>query len=111
MLSRIAARFTAWAEKWIPDAFVFALAATVYEKTSGRVMEVWTTEPGLQFYSGNFLNGTHVGKGSVKYEHRFGFCLETQHFPDSPNKPQFPTTVLNPGQTLSSSTSYRFSVR
>ena len=87
------------------------LAATVYEKTSGRVMEVWTTEPGLQFYSGNFLNGTHVGKANIKYEHRYGFCLETQHFPDSPNKPHFPTTVLSPGQTLTSTTSYRFSVR
>ena len=89
----------------------FGLAARVYEKTSGRVMEVLTTEPGLQFYSGNFLDGTLTGKGGKKYAHRFGFCLETQHFPDSPNKPQFPPTTLNPGQTLTSTTVYRFSVK
>jgi aldose 1-epimerase len=92
-------------------ARAFGLAARVYEKTSGRVMEVLTTEPGMQFYSGNFLNGTLTGKGGKKYEHRYGFCLETQHFPDSPNKPQFPATVLNPGQTLTSTTVYRFSAR
>ena len=85
------------------------LAARVYEKTSGRITEVLTTEPGLQFYSGNFLNGTHVGKGGVKYQHRYGFCLETQHYPDSPNKPDFPTTVLEPGKTYTSTTVYRFS--
>ena len=87
------------------------LAARVYEKSSGRTMEVLTSEPGLQFYSGNFLNGTHVGKGGVKYQHRYGFCLETQHFPDSPNKPGFPTTVLEPGKTYSSTTIYRFSTK
>lgn len=84
------------------------LAARVTEKTSGRILEVYTTEPGLQFYSGNFLNGTLVGKGGRRYEHRFGFCLEPQHFPDSPNKPQFPSTVLNPGQTYSSRIVYKF---
>ena len=87
------------------------LAARVYEKTSGRVMEVLTTEPGIQFYSGNFLNGTHVGKGGLKYQLRFGLCLETQHFPDSPNKPEFPTTLLEPGKTYMSTTIYRFSVK
>jgi aldose 1-epimerase len=87
------------------------LAARVYESTSGRLMEVLTTEPGLQFYSGNFLNGTNIGKGSRAYEYRFGFCLETQHFPDSPNKPEFPSTVLNPGQLYSTSTVYRFLVK
>lgn len=92
-------------------ANAFGLAARVYEKTSGRVMEVLTTEPGVQFYSGNFLIGTHIGKGNKKYDHRYGFCLETQHFPDSPNKPQFPTTTLNPGQTLTSTTVYRFSTK
>lgn len=86
-----------------------SLAASVTEETSGRKMEVWTTEPGIQFYSGNFLDGTNVGKGGVKYLHRYGLCLETQHFPDSPNKPQFPSTVLNPGQTYRSTTVYRFS--
>lgn len=84
------------------------LAARVYEPTTGRVMEVLTTEPGLQFYSGNFLNGTNVGKGGIAYRHRFGFCLETQHFPDSPNKAEFPSTVLNPGTTYTSTTIYRF---
>ena len=98
---------------WVLDktANTFGLAARAYEKTSGRVMEVLTTEPGLQFYSGNFLDGTHIGKGGKKYEHRYGFCLETQHFPDSPNVRKFPTTTLNPGQTLASTTVYRFSTR
>jgi aldose 1-epimerase len=85
--------------------------ARVTEPTSGRIMEILTTEPGLQFYSGNFLNGTTVGKGGVAYQFRFGFCLETQHFPDSPNKPQFPSTVLEPGKTYASTTIYRFSAR
>jgi aldose 1-epimerase len=89
----------------------FGLAARAYEKSSGRVMEVLTDEPGLQFYSGNFLDGTLTGKGGKKYERRFGFCLETQHYPDSPNKSEFPTTVLNPGDTYKTSTIYRFSTR
>lgn len=87
------------------------LAARAFEKSSGRVMEVLTTEPGLQFYSGNFLDGTLTGKGGRKYEHRFGFCLETQHFPDSPNEPKFPATTLNPGGVYKTSTVYRFSTR
>ncbi len=85
-----------------------SLAATVAEPTSGRVMEVWTTEPGLQFYSGNFLDGTNIGKGGKKYDFRTGFCLEAQHFPDSPNHPDFPTTVLRPGEKYSQKTIYRF---
>ncbi len=85
------------------------LAARVREPLSGRVMEVYTTEPGIQFYSGNFLDGSNIGKGDVAYEHRTGFCLETQHFPDSPNKPHFPSTVLRPGDTYKSTTIYRFS--
>lgn len=89
----------------------FGLAARVSDPNSGRVMEVWTTEPGLQFYSGNFLDGSNIGKGGVSYKHRYGFCLETQHFPDSPNKPSFPSTVLEPGKTYSSSTLYRFLTR
>ncbi len=87
------------------------LAVTVYEPDSGRVMEVLTEEPGVQFYSGNFLDGHHVGKGGNAYQQRNAFCFETQHFPDSPNKPQFPTTTLNPGETYSTSTVYRFSTR
>jgi aldose 1-epimerase len=87
------------------------LAALLHERTSGRVMGVFTTEPGVQFYSGNFLDGTAVGKGNVAYAHRSGLCLETQHFPDSPNKPHFPPTRLEPGWLLESTTMYRFSVR
>ena len=88
------------------------LGATVYEPTSGRVMEMYTTEPAVQFYTGNFLNGSVIGKGGkISYGKRSGFCLETQHYPDSPNKPQFPTTVLKPGETYSTSTIYKFSVK
>lgn len=86
------------------------LAARVTEPTSGRVMEVYTTEPGIQFYSGNFLNGSLTGKGGVAYQRRTGFCLETQHFPDSPNKPDFPSTILHPGERYQSRTVYKFSV-
>lgn len=88
-----------------------ALAATVYDPSSGRVMEVLTEEPGVQFYSGNFLDGHHVGKGGVAYARRSGLCLETQHFPDSPNQPDFPPTVLRPGETYATATIYRFSTR
>jgi aldose 1-epimerase len=88
-----------------------SLAAKVYEPTSGRVMEVWTNEPGVQFYAGNFLDGTLTGKGGKVYQHRYGFCLETQHYPDSPNKPNFPTTTLRPGQTYKTTTVYKFSAR
>jgi aldose 1-epimerase len=87
------------------------LAARVTEATSGRVMEVWTTEPAVQFYAGNFLDGTLTGKSGRKYEQRTGFCLETEHYPDSPNKPAFPTTVLRPGQTFHSRTVYTFSTK
>jgi aldose 1-epimerase len=87
------------------------LCARVSEPTSGRVLEVYTTEPGVQFYTGNFLDGTNIGKSGKKYNHRYGFCLETQHFPDSPNKPEFPSTKLKPGDTYRSSTVYKFSVK
>ena len=87
-----------------------SFAARVKEPQSGRVMEVWTTEPGLQFYSGNFLDGTDIGKGGMKYDFRSAFCLEAQHFPDSPNHPEFPTTVLKPGETYKQKTIYKFSV-
>jgi aldose 1-epimerase len=87
------------------------LAARVYEPTSGRVLEVSTTEPGLQFYTGNFLDGSITGKGGWVYEKRHGFCLETQHFPDSPNQPRFPSTVLKPGGKYSTTTVFRFSAR
>lgn len=85
--------------------------AMVTEAKSGRTMEVLTTEPAVQFYTGNFLNGSATGKSGVKYEKRFGFCLETQHFPDSPNQVAFPTTVLKPGETYTSTTVYKFGVK
>lgn len=87
------------------------LAATVHEPTSGRLMEVFTTEPGIQFYTGNFLNGRLTGKSGVAYKQRYGLCLETQHFPDSPNQPQFPSVVLNSGETYQTKTTYKFSVK
>jgi aldose 1-epimerase len=87
------------------------LAATVFEPQSGRMLEVLTTEPGVQFYSGNFLNGSFAGKNGHVYQRRAGLCLETEHFPDSPNQPAFPSTILRPGETYRSTTVYRFSVR
>jgi len=86
-------------------------AAELYDPGTGRVLQVLTTEPGLQFYSGNFLNGTIVGKQGRIYEHRSGLCLETQHFPDSPNHPNFPSTELKPGKRYHSITVFKFSVR
>jgi aldose 1-epimerase len=86
------------------------LAAVAREPVSGRVLEVLTTEPGVQFYSGNFLDGSLVGSGGRTYRQSAGFCLETQHFPDSPNHPHFPTTVLRPGETFRGTTIFRFTV-
>lgn len=85
------------------------LVASVYEPQSGRFMEVFTTEPGMQIYTANYLNGT--GKGEANYKPRYAICLETQHFPDSPNQPNFPSVVLKPGESFQSTTSYRFSVK
>jgi aldose 1-epimerase len=86
------------------------LAAVLKDPSSGRTLEVRTTEPGVQFYSGNFLDGTLTGKGGVVYAHRMGLCLETQHYPDSPNQAAFPNTILRPGQTYRSRTIWRFGV-
>lgn len=86
-------------------------AATVTEPVSGRTMDVYTTEPGVQFYSGNFLTGNLTGKGNVTYQKRFGLCLETEHYPDSPNQPQFPSVVLKPGEVYKTSTVYKFGVK
>jgi len=86
------------------------LAAQVYEPQSGRTLEAWTTEPGIQFYSGNFLDGI-LGKAGKIYHRRDAFCLETQHYPDSPNHPNFPSTVLKPGEHYHSITIYKFSVQ
>ena len=88
-----------------------ALAARLYEPQSGRVLEVWTTEPGVQFYSGNFLNANVRGKGGKVYDFRSALCLETQHFPDSPNHPGFPSTVLMPGRHYHSTTVFKFSTK
>lgn len=88
----------------------FALAARAYDPVSGRVMELFTDEPGMQFYTGNFLDGSLRGKSGKVYEKHFGFCLEAQHFPDSPNQPAFPSTVLRPGETYMQKTVHRFSV-
>lgn len=85
--------------------------ASLYEPTTGRLMEIITTEPGLQFYSGNFLDGTITGKAGVVYNFRTGLCLETQHFPDSPNKPEFPSTTLKPGEKYSTTTIYKFTIK
>ena len=87
------------------------LAAKVYEPKSGREMVIFTTEPAIQFYSGNFLDGSLVGKEGKLYKHRYAYCLETQHYPDSPNRPEFPTTVLRPGETYKTKTVHKFSVR
>ena len=86
-------------------------AATVYEPTTGRTLEVTTDQPGIQFYTGNFLDGTLKGKGGTVYGKNAGLCLETQHFPDSPNQPNFPSTVLKPGETYHSVSTYKFGVR
>jgi aldose 1-epimerase len=86
-------------------------AARVYEPTSGRVLEVFTTQPGIQLYTGNFLDGTITGKGGKVYQRRYAFCLETQHFPDSPNQPSFPSVTLKPSEKFEATTVFRFSAR
>jgi len=87
------------------------LAARAEEPASGRVLEVWTTEPGIQLYTGNFLDGSIHGKGGIAYSQRTAFCLETQHFPDSPNHPNFPSTLLTPRQRYHTTTIYKFSTK
>jgi len=89
----------------------YAKVAELYDEYSGRYMEVFTTEPGIQFYSGNFLNGSIVGEKGLVYQKHHGLCLETQHFPDSPNHPEFPNTILRPGETYKQFTVYRFGVK
>jgi aldose 1-epimerase len=100
-----------WAGSQEGDPGPLILAAEVFEPTSGRTLEILTTEPGVQFYSGNFLDGTITGKEGAVYGHRTGFCLETQHFPDSPNQPGFPSTILRPGEEYRTRTIFRFGVR
>lgn len=99
-------------DNWVLDnGGKFAEAAEVYEPTSGRVVQVWTDQPGIQFYSGNFLDGTIKGTGGSVYKYRSGLALETQHFPDSPNHKNFPSAELKPGHTYHTVTEYRFSTR
>ena len=93
------------------DVMSLRKVVEVYEPISGRMMEMFTTEPGVQFYSGNFLDGILTGSGGVKYNQHWGFCLETQHFPDSPNQAAFPSTVLKPGDEYRHSTVYKFGTR
>ena len=88
----------------------YAKIATVHDPVSGRKMNVSTDQPGVQFYTGNFLDGHLTGKYGVTYGKRFGLCLETEHFPDSPNQPNFPSTVLRPGEVYKTKTAYQFSV-
>ncbi|MBD3266586.1 galactose-1-epimerase, partial [bacterium] len=93
------------------DDYSLALGGWAYEPKSGRAMEFYTTQPGVQFYTGNFLDGTLTGKGGKGYKKRYGFCLETQHFPNSPNQPEFPSTILRPGATYHHTTIYKFSAK
>ena len=97
---------------WVPaaDGAGLKLAARIVEPVTGRILEIRTTEPGIQFYSGNFLDGAAGGKNGSVLAYRTGFCVETQHFPDSPNHANFPSTVLRPGQTYQTETTYRFEV-
>ena len=96
---------------WVLSGEGMKTAGTLYDSTTGRTVEVRTTEPGIQFYSGNFLDGTITGKGGTVYKHRYGLCLETEHFPDSPNQPQFPSVVLRPGETYKTQTIYKFGTK
>jgi aldose 1-epimerase len=98
---------------WVLDKKLgdLTVVATVYEPDTGRVLEVSSTEPGVQFYTGNFLDGKSVGKGGWAYAFREGLALEPQHFPDSPNRSNFPSTILKPGQTYHNTIVYRFSAR
>ncbi len=94
---------------WVVNGDGLRLAARVTEETSGRVLEAYTTQPGIQFYSGNMMPLTLTGKGGQVYHKRYGLCLETQHFPDSPNQPNFPSAVLEPGDTFHEVTVFKFS--
>jgi aldose 1-epimerase len=94
----------------VPAKSGLNFAARVVEPASGRTLEVYTNEPGLQFYGGNFLDGSDTGKKGKVYDHRTSFCLETQHFPDSPNQPDFPSTILEPGEKYYSVCVYKFGV-
>ncbi|MGV8090266.1 MAG: aldose epimerase family protein [Mangrovibacterium sp.] len=102
-----------YAHSWVlrNNSGSLALATTLYEPISGRFMEVFTTEPAMHFYAGTYLDGTLIGKNNIRYVKCAGLCLETQHLPDSPNQPTFPSTILQPGQTYQTQTIFKFSVR
>ena len=95
---------------WVVDGWdgSLRLAAKAWSQETGIAMETWTTQPGVQFYSGNYLDGCPAGKGGAPYAKRWGFCLETQHYPDSPHHPNFPSTVLQKGSEYRQRTEYRF---
>lgn len=96
---------------FVLDGLGLKMAAKIEDPVSGRIMEVITDEPGLQFYGGNFLNGKDIGKGNLPYKYRTAFCLETQHFPDSPNQANFPSTILNVEETYTSTCIYKFNIK
>jgi aldose 1-epimerase len=100
-------------QNWVLNNFdgTVRLAATLFEKNSGRFMEVFTDQPGIQFYTGNYLDGSMIGKNGIEYIKRSGLCLECQHFPNSPNEPKFPSTLLIPSQVYKQTTIYKFSVK
>lgn len=104
---------TGYDHNWVLEGDTGSLrrAARIVDPQSGRALEIWTDQPGIQFYSGNFLDGTITGKDGVVYEKHQGFCLETQHFPDSVNQPQFPSTILRPGEEYRTTTVHRFMTR
>ena len=89
---------------------IHAVAATLYDPTSGIQMTIYTDQPGVQFYAGNFLDGSFMGKGGIAYPKRSGLCFETQHYPDSPNQPHFPSTTLRPGEQYTTTTIYKFTI-
>lgn len=96
-------------QKTFKDDLIFA--GELFDSVSGRVMEIYTTEPAIQFYSGNFMDGTHKGREGIPYKYRHAVCLETQHYPDSPNHENFPSTILNPGDKYISKTVYKFFIK
>ena len=100
-------------QNWVLNDYTgkVRVAATVYDPKSGRFMEVLTDQPGIQFYTGNYLNSSVIGKGGIHYQYRCALCLEAQHYPDSPNHKNFPSTVLNPGQVYHQTTIYKFSTK
>ena len=96
---------------WVLNGKGMRTVATAYDKSSGRFMEVLSDEPGIQFYTGNFLDSTLPMPSGGTYGHRTGFCLETQHYPDSPNQPDFPSVILKPGESYATKTTFKFSVK